>query len=144
MNVTPVHFKVLEKYLEIGVVVEQGFALGVDNMNGENAVKVVGLDEAAVVTKKSELLVELELMTDYRFEMGHDVSPVIGQGGKREPGRGSRTGTSSETLDEAAVVDEIPSKIFLGRLDGVERTQVFGLHFPRRQKVLDLEDGDHF
>ena len=81
MNVTSVHFKVLEKYLEIGVVVEKGFALLVDDMNGENAVKVVGLHEAAVVTKKSELLVELELMTDYRFEMGHGVSPVIGQGG---------------------------------------------------------------
>lgn len=93
MNVTSVHFKVLEKYLEIGVVVEQGFALGVDDMNGEDAVIIVGLHEAAVVAKECELLVDLELMTDYRFEMGHGVSPVIGQSGKREPGRGSRTGT---------------------------------------------------
>lgn len=81
MNVTSVHFKVLEKYLEIGVVVEQGFALGVDDMNGEDAVVVVGLHEAAVVAKECEFLVEFELMTDYGFEMGHDVSPVIGQGG---------------------------------------------------------------
>ena len=144
VNVTPVHFKVLEKYLEIGVVVEKGFALLVDDMNGENAVKVVGLHEAAVVTKKSELLVELELMTDYRFEMGHGVSPVTGQGGKREPGRGSRTGTSSETLDEAAVMDEEPPKLVFSGLDRVERAKVLGLHCPRRQKVLDLEDGDHF
>ena len=48
MNVPAVHFKVLEKYLEIGVVVEQGFALGVDDMNGEDAVIIVGLHEAAV------------------------------------------------------------------------------------------------
>jgi len=39
---------VLEKYLEIGVVVEKGFALLVDDMNGEDSVKVVGLHEAAV------------------------------------------------------------------------------------------------
>ncbi len=87
------HFKVLEKHLELGVMVKEGFAFGIGDEDGEDAVKVVGLDEAAVVTKKSELLVELELMTDYRFEMGHGVSPVTGQGGKREPGRGSRTGT---------------------------------------------------
>jgi hypothetical protein len=77
MNVPAVHFKVLEKYLEIGVVVEKGFALLVDDMNGEDAVKVVGLHEAAVVTKKSELLVELELMTDYRFEVAHFDTPLF-------------------------------------------------------------------
>ena len=48
MNVTPVHFKVLEKYLEIGVVIEQGFAIGAGDEDGEDAVVVVGLDEAAV------------------------------------------------------------------------------------------------
>jgi hypothetical protein len=88
-----VHFKVAQEHLEIGVVVEEGFALWIGDVDGENAVVVVGLDETAVITKKSEFLVEFELMTDYGFEMGHDVSPVIGQGGKREPGRGSRTGT---------------------------------------------------
>lgn len=138
------HFKVLEKHLELGVMVKEGFAFGIGDEDGEDAVKVVGLDEAAVVTKKSELLVELELMTDYRFEMGHGVSPVTGQGGKREPGRGSRTGTSSETLDEAAVMDEEPPKLVFSGLDGVERAKVLGLHCPRRQKVIDLEDGDHF
>lgn len=100
MNMPSVHFKVLEKYLEIGVVVEKGFAIKIDDVDGEDAVKVVCLHDAAVVAKECEFLVEFELMTYYRFEMGHDVSPVIGQGGKREPGRGSRTGTSSETLDE--------------------------------------------
>lgn len=51
---------------------------------------------------------------------------------------------SSETLDEAAVMDEEPPKLVFGGPDRVERTKVLGLHFPRRQKVLDLEDGDHF
>ena len=73
MNVTPVHFKVLEKYLEIGVVVEKGFALLVDNMNGENAVKVVGLDEAAIRPKKCELLAGFELVLNYGFEVAHDL-----------------------------------------------------------------------
>lgn len=144
MNMPTMHFKVLEKHLELGVMVKEGFAFGIGDEDGEDAVKVVGLDEAAVVTKKSELLVELELMTDYRFEMGHGVSPVTGQGGKREPGRGSRTGTSSETLDEAAVMDEEPPKLVFSGLDRVERAKVLGLHCPRRQKVIDLEDGDHF
>jgi len=129
---------------QVAVVVEDRDAFGIDNKDGKDAVKVVGLHEAAVVTKKSELLVELELMTDYRFEMGHGISPIIGQSGKRELGQGSRTGTSSETLDEAAVMDEEPPKIVFSGLDRVERAKVLGLHFPRRQKVLDLEDGDHF
>ena len=93
MNVTSVHFKVLEKYLEIGVVVEEGFSLLIGDVDGEDAVVVVGLHEAAVVAKECEFLVEFDLMTDYRFEMGHGISPMIGQSGKREPGRGSRTGT---------------------------------------------------
>lgn len=144
MNVTSVHFKVLEKYLEIGVVVEEGFALWIGDVDGEDAVVVVGLHEAAVIAKKSEFLVEFELMTDYGFEMGHDASPMISQSGKREFGQGSRTGTGSETLDEAAVMDEEPPKLVFSGLDGVERAKVLRPHFPRRQKVLDLEDGDHF
>ena len=80
MNMPTMHFKVLEKYLEIGVVVEEGFSLWIDDVDGEDAVVVVGLHEAAVVAQESEFLVEFELMTDYGFEMGHDVSPVIGQG----------------------------------------------------------------
>ena len=75
MNVPAMKFKMPEKHLEIGVVVEEGFALWIGDMNGEDAVKVVGLDETAVITKKNELLVDLELMTDYGFEMGHFHSP---------------------------------------------------------------------
>lgn len=93
MNMPTMHFKVLEKHLEIGVVVEEGFALWIGDVDGEDAVVVVGLHEAAVVAKECEFLVEFDLMTDYRFEMGHGISPMIGQSGKREPGRGSRTGT---------------------------------------------------
>lgn len=74
MNVTSVHFKVLEKYLEIGVVVEEGFAFGISDVDGEDAVVVVGLHEAAVVAQESEFLVEFELMTDYGFKVAHDFS----------------------------------------------------------------------
>jgi len=73
MNVPAVHFKVLEKYLEIGVMVKEGFAFGIGDEDGEDAVKVVGLDEASVIAKKSEFLVEFELMTDYGFEVAHDL-----------------------------------------------------------------------
>lgn len=38
-------------------------------MNGEDAVIIVGLHEAAVVAKECEFLVEFELMTDYGFKM---------------------------------------------------------------------------
>lgn len=76
MNVTSVHFKVLEKHLELGVMVKEGFAFGIGDVDGEDAVKVVGLDEAAVVAQESEFLVEFELMTDYGFEMGHDDTPL--------------------------------------------------------------------
>jgi len=77
VNVTPVHFKVLEKYLEIGVVVEKGFALLVDDMNGEDAVVVVGLHDAAIRPEKCEFLVEFELMTDYGFEVAHFDTPLF-------------------------------------------------------------------
>ena len=90
------------------------------------------------------MALRLEFVLNQGSEVAHGISPVTGQGGKREPGRGSRTGTSSETLDEAAVMDEEPPKLVFSGLDGVERAKVLGLHCPRRQKVLDLEDGDHF
>lgn len=48
MNMPSVHFKVLEKYLEIGVVVEKGFAIKIDDVDGEDAVKVVCLHDAAI------------------------------------------------------------------------------------------------
>ena len=41
-------------------------------------------------------------------------------------------------------MDEEPPKLVFSGLDGVERAKVLGLHCPRRQKVIDLEDGDHF
>ena len=48
MNVPTMHFKVAQKHLEIGVVIEEGFALWIGDVDGEDAVVVVGLDEAAV------------------------------------------------------------------------------------------------
>ena len=51
---------------------------------------------------------------------------------------------SSETLNEATVMDEEPPKLVFGGPYRVERAKVLRPHFPRRQKVLDLEDGDHF
>jgi hypothetical protein len=77
MNVPTMKFKVPQEHLELGVVVEQGFAVGVGDVNGEDAVVVVGLDKASVIAQESEFLVEFELMTDYGFEMGHDVSPLF-------------------------------------------------------------------
>ena len=41
-------------------------------------------------------------------------------------------------------MDEEPPKLVFGRPDRAERAKVLRPHFPRRQKVLDLEDGDHF
>jgi hypothetical protein len=81
MNMPTMKFKMPQEHLELGVVVEEGFAIGAGDEDGEDAVVVVGLDEAAVVSQESKFLVDLELMTDYGFEVGHDVSPVIGQGG---------------------------------------------------------------
>lgn len=73
MNMPTVKFKVLEKYLEIGVVVEEGFTVRGDDMNGEDAVVVVGLDEAAIRPKKCELLAGFELVLNYGFEVAHDL-----------------------------------------------------------------------
>ena len=69
MNMPTMKFKMPQEHLEIGVVIVQGFALRVDDMNGEDAVIIVGLHEAAVVAKECEFLVEFELMTDYGFKM---------------------------------------------------------------------------
>jgi len=93
MNMPTMKFKMPQEHLEFSVVIEQGFAVGAGDEDGEDAVVVVGLDEAAVVAQESEFLVEFELMTDYGFEVAHDDTPMISQSGKREPGRGSRTGT---------------------------------------------------
>jgi len=74
MNMPTMKFKVLQEHLELGVVIEQGFAVGVGDMNGEDAVVVVGLHSAAIRPEKCELLAGLELRLDYGFEVAHDFS----------------------------------------------------------------------
>ena len=39
------------------------------------------------------MALRLEFVLNQGSEVAHGISPVIGQSGKREPGRGSRTGT---------------------------------------------------
>ena len=48
MNMPTMKFKMPHKHLELGVMVEQGFAFGVGDYDGEHAVVVIGLDEAAI------------------------------------------------------------------------------------------------
>jgi len=76
MNVPTMKFKVPQEHLELGIVIEQGFAFGVGDMNGEDAVVVVGLHDAAIRPEKCEFLVEFELMTDYGFEVAHFDTPL--------------------------------------------------------------------
>ena len=78
MNMPAVKFKVPEKHFELGVVVEQGFAVGVGDVNGEDAVVVVGLHKAAIRTKEGELLAGLELVLNYGFEVAHGDAPLFG------------------------------------------------------------------
>lgn len=73
MNMPTMKFKMPQEHLELGVVVEQGFAFGVGDVNGEDAVVVVGLDEAAIRPKKGELLAGFELVLNYGFEVAHDL-----------------------------------------------------------------------
>ena len=75
MNMPTMKFKMPEKHLELGVMVEQGFAFGVGDVNGEDAVVVVGLHDAAIRPEKCELLASLELRLDYRFEVAHFDTP---------------------------------------------------------------------
>jgi hypothetical protein len=77
MNMPTMKFKMPEKHLELGIVIEQGFAFGVGDMNGEDAVVVVGLHDAAIRPEKCEFLVEFELMTDYGFEVAHFDTPLF-------------------------------------------------------------------
>ena len=58
-------------------MVEQGFAFGVGDMNGEDAVVVVGLHDAAIRPEKCELLAGLELRLDYGFEVAHFDTPLF-------------------------------------------------------------------
>jgi len=77
MNVPTMKFKMPEKHLELGVMVEQGFAFGIGDEDGEDAVVVVGLHDAAIRPEKCEFLVEFELMTDYGFEVAHFDTPLF-------------------------------------------------------------------
>lgn len=77
MNMPAMKFKVPEKHLELGVVIEQGFAIRIGDEDGEDAVVVVGLDEAAIRTKEGELLAGLELRLNYGFEVAHDDAPLF-------------------------------------------------------------------
>jgi len=75
MNMPTMKFKVPQEHLELGVVIEQGFAFRVGDVNGEDAVVVVGLHDAAIRPEKCELLAGLELRLDYRCEVAHFDAP---------------------------------------------------------------------
>lgn len=70
-------FKMPQEHLELGVMIEQGFAFGIGDVNGEDAVVVVGLHDAAIRPEKCELLAGLELRLDYRFEVAHFDAPLF-------------------------------------------------------------------
>ena len=76
MNMPTMKFKVSEKHLELGVVIEQGFAFRVGDMNGEDAVVVVGLHDTAVVAEECELALRLKLGFNYGSEVAHDDAPL--------------------------------------------------------------------
>ena len=73
MNMPTMKFKMPQEHLELGVVIEQGFAIGAGDEDGEDAVVVVGLHDAAIRPKKCELLAGLELVLNYGFEVAHDL-----------------------------------------------------------------------
>ncbi len=76
MNMPTMKFKMPQEHLELGVVIEQGFAIGAGDEDGEDAVVVVGLHDAAIRPEKRELLAGLELGLDYGFEVAHDDAPL--------------------------------------------------------------------
>ena len=77
MNMPTMKFKMPQEHLELGVMVEQGFAIGVGDVNGEDAVVVVGLHDAAIRPEKCELLAGLKLVLNYRFEVAHFDTPLF-------------------------------------------------------------------
>ena len=77
MNMPTMKFKMPQEHLELGVMVEQGFAIGAGDEDGKDAVVVVGLDEAAIRPKKCELLAGLELVLNYGFEVAHGYTPLF-------------------------------------------------------------------
>jgi len=68
--------EVVQEIPEIRVVVIQGSALIVSDVNRKDAVVVVGLDDGAVATQKSELLAGFELLLCDLCEVAHDFSFV--------------------------------------------------------------------
>jgi len=87
MNMPTVKFKMPEKHLELGVMVEQGFAFRIGDMDSEDAVVVVGLHDAAIRPEKSELLAGLELRLNYGFEVAHDDAPLCEVPVREQDGR---------------------------------------------------------
>ena len=87
MNMPAMKFKVPQEHLEFSVVIEQGFAIGVGDVNGEDAVVVVGLDEAAIRPEEGELLAGLELRLDYGFEVAHGDAPLCEVPVREQAGR---------------------------------------------------------
>ena len=76
MNVPTMKFKMPQEHLELGVMVEQGFAFGVGDVNGEDAVVVVGLHDTAVVAEECELALRLKLGFNYGSEVAHGDTPL--------------------------------------------------------------------
>lgn len=67
--------KVVQQVLEVGVMIEQGSTVTINDMNGKDAVKVVGLDDGAVASQERELLAGFEGGLSYGFKMGHGIAP---------------------------------------------------------------------
>jgi len=68
--------EVIQQVTEIRVVVVQGSALIVSDVNRKDAVVVVGLDKASVIAKECELLAGFELLLCDLCEVAHDFSFV--------------------------------------------------------------------
>lgn len=68
--------QVIQEVPEIRVVVVQGSALIVRDVNRKDAVVIVGLDKASVITEKSELAAGFELLLCDLCEVAHDFSFV--------------------------------------------------------------------
>lgn len=70
-------FKVPQEHLEFSVVVVQGSAFRVGDVNGEDAVVVVGLHDAAIRPEEGELLAGLELLLGDLRKVAHDDAPLF-------------------------------------------------------------------
>ena len=68
--------EVIQEIPEIRVVVVQGSALIVSDVNRKDTIVVVGLDDGAVATQESKLLAGFELLLCDLCEVAHDFSFV--------------------------------------------------------------------